>query len=29
MATIIRTGVDLVKNVFHIHSMDENKKMVW
>lgn len=27
--TIIRVGVDLAKNVLHIHSVDENEKMTW
>ena len=29
MKNIIRVGVDLAKNVFHIHAIDENEKIVW
>ncbi len=29
MTKIIRVGVDLAKNVFHIHAVDENEKTVW
>jgi len=29
MGTIIRVGVDLAKNVYHIHAVDENEKTVW
>ncbi|MCR9571768.1 transposase [Vibrio alginolyticus] len=29
MAKITRVGVDLAKNVFHIHAVDENEKTVW
>ena len=29
MKNIIRVGVDLAKNVFHIHAIDENEKTVW
>ncbi|SQD77163.1 hypothetical protein [Moritella yayanosii] len=28
MKNIIRVGVDLAKNVFHIHAIDENEKTV-
>ena len=26
---IIRVGVDLAKNVFHVHGVDHNEKPVW
>nr|WP_135381573.1 transposase [Vibrio tasmaniensis] len=29
MEKIIRVGVDLAKNVFHIHAIDDNEKTVW
>ncbi|CAK2039779.1 transposase [Vibrio crassostreae] len=29
MGTIIRVGVDLAKNVFHLHVIDENEKTNW
>lgn len=29
MKNIIRVGVDLAKNVFHIHAVDENEQTVW
>ena len=29
MEKIIRVGVDLAKNIFHIHAVDENEKTVW
>ncbi|ANN26085.1 TPA: hypothetical protein RQK07_003984 [Vibrio vulnificus] len=29
MGTIIRVGVDLAKNVFHIHAVDENQNTTW
>ncbi len=29
MGTIIRVGVDLAKNVFHIHAIDKNENTTW
>jgi transposase len=29
MAKIIRVGVDLAKNIFHIHAVDEDEKTIW
>jgi len=29
MESIIRVGVDLAKNIFHIHAVGENEKTVW
>ena len=26
---IMRVGVDLAKNVFHVHGVDRNEKPVW
>jgi transposase len=26
---IIRVGVDLAKNVFQVHGVDRNEKLVW
>ncbi len=26
---IIRVGVDIAKNVFHVHGVDRTEKMVW
>jgi len=26
---LIRVGVDLAKNVFHLHGVDRSEKMVW
>lgn len=29
MSNIIRVGVDLAKNIFHIHAVNEDEKIVW
>jgi hypothetical protein len=29
MSNIIRVGVDLAKNIFHIHAVNEQEKIVW
>ncbi|MCC9651034.1 IS110 family transposase [Vibrio sp. MA64] len=29
MSSINRVGVDLAKNIFHIHAVDERDKIIW